>query len=152
MRLLSFALLLGSLPHGGASLSPQPTPRPIMTGVIGVSREEHWGRFQRFVHEYERIYESHNEFVNRWEVFAENSEAIAAHTGSYSMSINKFSDRHPHELTTIIGRYPTGPHYTYNSTSTLWEKLIKQSVMPGIIRLPTHLNRWIGKKWEESLK
>ena len=100
---LHMALLLGSMLHGGASLSPQPTPRPTMTGVIGVSREEHWGRFQRFVHEYERIYESHNEFVNRWEVFAENSEAIAAHTGSYSMDINKFSDKRPHELTTMIG-------------------------------------------------
>ena len=70
----------------------------------GVSAHDHWGHFQMFVKDYDRYYDSHEEFMGRWKTFARNMETIAAHEGPYRMAVNKFSDRDPSELTTHIGR------------------------------------------------
>ena len=89
-------------------------------GGLGVSLDEHWGRFQHFVHKHEKVYETHDDFMNRWRVFAYNSEAISAHnahSGSYTMEINKFTDRHPEELTTRIER-----GFVYNTSAGTWKR------------------------------
>jgi C1A family cysteine protease len=100
MRVLSIALLLS-----------------YSVGGLGASLNEHWGRFQHFVREHEKVYETHDEFMNRWKIFADNSEAISAHTGSYSMEVNKFTDRYPSELTTSIER-----GFVYNTSAGIWKK------------------------------
>ena len=91
-----------------------------------MSREEHWGRFQRFVHEYERIYDTH--MMSSW--IGGRCLRITLRPSRPTLvpilwRVNKFTDRYPDELTTIIDRFPTGPHYEYNATSTLWNKVTK---------------------------